>query len=378
MNKTTWGLRALLIAAVAALLGTLTACSTYAPPDGLYLYYAAGTGETEHFQECIQPSQSGSYPVDDKIYLIPTSLRTWNVRADGHGDSKTPITSGTLPVVTTDENGRKTTQAGPEVNVWPTSDFFINTDCGDGKGKDDEGTGYKSPVVKFWEQTGRRYKIAEDGEDLFKVDNFRTMLLNTLVPAEEKALRQVTRKYDADVLDANTGDVWTAMENELQVNFQRELRAKLGGDFFCGQGYAGGRNVEWTEQVPTGEVDEATGLPKFEEKEEHGSCPPVRISIGDVSFKDSKIANARSDVYAAEQRAKAAKIDAQGQKERADILAKVGNSQGYLRLQEIEADKRRSDAQVESARVMSDACKRAPSCTVVVGASGNVNVPAGR
>lgn len=387
MNKITrWGAVGLAVAAVA----TVTACSTRAPADSIVLYYKSGTGDDKKFLECIKPGESGSYPVDDEIFEIPTSQRTWNIRADGTGDSKTPIASGTAQVKS--EDG-KTFQPGAEVNIFPTADFFLNTDCGDGKGKDDGGNGYKSPVVRMWENSGRRDwcghggiskdGLAEDGEGGgFDIEAFRCMLTNTLVPAEEKALRQEARKYSADDLDANTNDVWTTMERNLAPTFQQVLREKLGGDYFCGTGYAYGREVTWTEFKPVTEdgkpVLDGNGQPTYEEVKKTGTCPPVRISIGDIGFKNKSIADARADVYAAEQRAKAAKIDATAQKERADILTQVGNSQGYLRLQEIEADKRRSDAQVESARVMSDACKRAPNCTVIVGANGNVNVPAGR
>jgi hypothetical protein len=383
MNKfTRWGV----VAAVLTILATLTACATRAPSDSIVLYYESGTGDDKKFLECIKPGESGSYPVDDEVFEIPTSQRTWNIRADGTGDSKSPISSGTAQVKADDGS----TQPGAEVNIYPTADFFINTDCGDGTR---DGSGAKSPVVRMWENSGRRDwcglgGIAKDGlaEDDdgggFDIEAFRCMLTNTLVPAEEKALRQEARKYSADDLDANTNDVWTTMERNLAPTFQQVLRDKLGGDYFCGTGYAYGREVTWTEFRPVTEdgrpaLDDS-GQPVYKEVEKKGTCPPVRISIGDVGFKNKSIADARADVYAAEQRAKAAKIDAQGQKERADILTKVGNSQGYLRLQEIEADKRRSDATVEAARAASDACKRARNCTVIVGADGNVNVPAGR
>lgn len=360
MNKTIR--RGGIFLAVVAVAGTLTACSTYAAPDQIILYYSAGTGETREFQECIQPGASGSYPVDDEIYALPTSLRTWNIRPEG-GDSDKPIASGTLPTTT---NGA--TQPGPEVVVYATADFYLNSDCA--KGKD-------SPIVKFWETAGRRYGISADGEDGFNQDNFNRMLLNTLVPAEEKALRQETRRYNADALNDNIGNVWTTMENNLAPTFQRELKAKLGGDFFCGTGYAGGREVEWSEweQVYVAEPEpgvdlvpqlDESGQPVYSETKVRGTCPPVRISITDVNFRDKNIADSRARVYAAEQDAKAKQIEANGEAERAATLEGVGNSPGYIRLQEIEAQR-------EAAR----ACKTAKACTVIIGNPGDTSLPVG-
>lgn len=357
--------------AVAALGVTLTACSTYAAPDQIILYYSAGTGETREFQECIQPGASGSYPVDDEIFALPTSLRTWNIRPKG-GDTADPIASGTQP---TTVNGAD--QPGPEVVVYATADFYLNSDCGDGKGrKDDEETsGYKSPIVKFWESTGRRYGISGDGEDGFNQENFKTMLLNTLVPAEETALRAETRKYNADVLNDNIGNVWTTMERNLAPTFQRTLEEKLGGKYFCGTGFAGGAEVEWTEWRPKMKnggssmeeaVLDANGQPVYEEKKVKGTCPPVRITITDVNFRDPNIAKARANAYAAEQDANAKRITAQGEADRAAILEGVGNSPGYIQLQQIEAQKQAAEA-----------CKVSKNCTVIIGDPGDTSLPVG-
>jgi hypothetical protein len=354
MNKTTKIRRVTVGVLVLAVVATLTACATRAPSDSIILYYAAGAGENREFQECIEPGTDGSYPVDDEIFALPTSLRTWNIRPEG-GDSDQPIVSGTLP---TDN------QPGAEVAVFATADFYINSDCA--KGKD-------SPVVKFWESTGRRYGISADGEEGFDQGAFNRMLLNTLVPAEEKALREETRKYDADSLDANLGNVWTTMERNLAPTFLRTLRDKLGGDYFCGTGYAGGKKVSWTEWEMVTEDEKGSapvlnkeGQPTYREVERTGTCPPVRISITDVRFANKDIADSRNRVVAAENNAKADRIKAQGEADRAGILEGVGNSPGYVRLQEIEAQK-----------AAAEACKTAPSCTVIIGDIGGAQVPVG-
>lgn len=347
----------MLAIAAALVAGSLSACSTYAPADMVILYYTSGTGENREFHECIEPGKSGDYPIDDEIFALPTSIRTWNIRPKD-GDTNVPITSGTLPVAVDGADGG--TQPGAEVKVYATADFYLNTDCSKGK---------NSPIVKFWESTGRRYGISADGENGFSEGNFRKLLLNTFVPAEETAIRQETRKYNADNLDANIDAVWTTMERNLAPGFQRSLRDKLGGAYFCGTGYAGGRETTWKEWEP---VTDAAGTavlddnhqPTYEEVDKKGTCPPVRITITDVGFSDPDVAKARARVYTAEQNAKANRIDAQAQRDRAAILNRSANNPNYVELQRIDAQ-----------RAAADACRHAKDCTVVVDGRGNSLVP---
>lgn len=329
--------RTLITFGLIAVVGSTTAgCSTRTNSDEIILYYASGAGENKKFKECIKPGTSGSYPIDDEIYAMPTSQRTWNIRPNG-GDSKTPITSGSKPSA----DG----QPGPAVSIYATADFYLNVDCTGGK---------SSPIVQFWERTGRRYGIASNGEDGFNNKKWITMLMNTLVPAEEKALREQTMRYLADDLDANIGAVWTKIEAQLGVTFMSELKAKLGGEFFCGTGYAGGRKTTWDELVVN--ADGTTSTRKVE-----GTCPPIRVSISDINFADQGIAEARNRVYKAKAEAEAALIAARAEVDKAALLSKAANDPTYLRLREIEA-------QVEAAK----ACAANPNCTLVVGADGVV------
>jgi len=332
MNRHVRTLIALGLVAVAA--STTAGCSTRANSDEIILYYASGAGENKQFKECIKPGESGSYPIDDEIYALPTSQRTWNIRPAG-GDSKDPITSGSKPSA----DG----QPGPSVSVFATADFYLNVDCAGGE---------SSPIVQFWERTGRRYGIASDGEDGFDQKKWITMLMNTLVPAEEKALREQTMRYLADDLDANLGSVWSKIEAQLGDTFMAELKAKLGGEFFCGTGYAGGRKTTWDELVMN--TDGTTGTRKAE-----GTCPPIRVSISDINFTDAGIAEARNKVYKAKTEAEAALIAARADVDKAALLSKAANDPAYLRLKEIEA-------QLEAAK----ACAANPNCTLVIGADG--------
>lgn len=343
----------------------LTGCTVRPPADQIVLYYKAGAGDNKEFKQCIEPGQSGPAPVDDEAFYLPTSLRTWNIRPQG-GDTDQPIRSGTKPVEVINQDGTKTTQPGPEVVVYAVTDFYLNTNCGGGRA--DNG-GKESPIVQFWENTGRRaWKdgkgIASNGDGNFHEDVWRVMLLNTLVPAEEKTMRQETRKYNADDLDANLNGVWQQMERNLGPLFLAELRAKVGGDYFCGTGYQRGRNVEWTEWV----VDEAAapgpdGTKPVKEEKKSGPCPPVRISIIDVNFADDGIAKARADVFKAQQEAQAKLIRARAELEENNILGQA-NSEVALRYKEIEA-------QLAAA----EACRANPNCTVIIDGRGNTTIP---
>lgn len=340
MNRTA---RTLITLGLVAIVGSTTAaCSTRADADEIILYYAAGAGDNKEFKECIKPGQAGSYPIDDEIYSLPTSQRTWNVRPDG-GDSKIPITSGSKP----SGDG----QPGPSVSIFATADFYLNVDCSNKKA---------SPIVQFWERTGRRYGIATDGENGFDNKKWITMLLNTLVPAEEKALREQTMRYLADDMDANIGAVWSKIEAQLGTTFMTELKAKLGGEFFCGTGYAGGRKTTWEEPILNADgtvVVNTDGTTKTRKVE--GTCPPIHISISDINFTDPGIAEARNKVYKAKSEAEAAMIAARAEVAKAGLLSTAANDPAYLRLKEIEA-------RLEAAK----ACAANPNCTMIVGADG--------
>ena len=312
MNRT----RTLIAAALGlTLAGALSACSTRPNADEMYLYYLNGSVDQKKFDSCVSPNGKGDWQANNDIFALPTSLRTWNIRPKG-GDTDQPIKSSSKPVGT---------QPGPDVVVYVTAEFYLNTNC-DG--------GAKSPVVQFWEQTGRRYGVS-DASGEFSADGWNRMILNTLVPAEEKSLREVTRNYTADDLDANTNGIWKTMETQLGTTFLAELKAKTGGDYFCGPGYDRARPA----------------------------CPPVRISITDVNFADQGIADARARVFKAEQDAKAALVAAQSQVDVANKLAQAGSNPNYLKLKEL-----------ETWLAGIQACAQNPNCTTFAGEPGAIAV----
>lgn len=314
------------------ILGTATACSTRAPSDMITLYYKDGPGDNKVFSECIQPGTAGSYPIDDKVFELPISLRTWNIRPDGKGDSKDAITSGSKPGV----DG----QPGPSVSIYASVDFYLNTDCTDE---------VNSPIVQFWQSLGRRYDVAGGDKGKFNEGNWRKMLLNTLVTAEEKALREQTMKYSADAMDANLDGVWTKIQNGLEDTFQAELKSKTGGNFFCGAGYQRGKLVNY--EKPVSEDGKTVKL--------SSTCPPIHISISDINFTDSGISEARAKVYKAQQEAKEAMIRAQAEVDKAALLSTAAKDTAYMEMLRIQA-------QLEAAK----ACAANPNCTLIIGAQG--------
>jgi hypothetical protein len=316
--------RGIAAACALAALAALTACSTRPPADEVYLFYKDGSVDTKEFQECVEPNGKGPWQANNKVFTLPTSLRTWNIRPSG-GDTDQWIRSSSKP----GPNG----QPGPEVGVFATAEFYLNTNCDDPDG-DGPLTAKDSPVVQFWEKTGRRYKVS-DGDGTFSDEQWRTMLLNTLVPAEEKAIREVTRNYTADELDANANGVWKKMEDALGTTFLTELKAKTGGDYFCGPTYDRAKK----------------------------DCPPIRISITDINFADPGIAEARAKVFKAEQDAKAALIAAQSQVDVANKLSQAGKDAGYVRLKEL-----------ESQLAAAQACAANPNCTLIIGGPAGVNI----
>lgn len=369
-------IRALAVATVGTLLvGGAAACSTAADqPDYLLVRYSKEVGGGISFKECVQPSRKTGSTFNDQNFALPISLRTWNVLPEG-GDSKVPVQTGTKRTVVP---GSKTneTRPGPDVKVYTKTEFYLNTDCGKANG-DGISTDKTSPVVRFWENTGRRYNVAtdgtaaqaEDGTGGFNAAGWNNMLINTAVTAKDKAVRSASRNYDADDLDSNVGGVWTQMEQQMSKDFGVELNASIGGgDYFCGPQYRRDATtgqpvkVAWTEQVP-----DPAKPGTFKPEEKSGTCPPVRISITDVVFADDKTAAARANVSAAELNRQADSINSQSKVDVANKLKEAGAEGAEVQRQQTQLDiERERTKQVQ-------ACAANPNCTVVVGNAG-VNV----
>lgn len=332
-------------------LGSLMACSSRAEPDEIGLYYTKGSVEGTKFQECIEPSTKGPGTVNDQVYWLNTGLATWNIQPEG-GDTNVPITAGSKP----DANG----QAGPQVHVWATTEFYLNSDCTDENGKETT----QAPIVLFWEKTGRRYKVTADIRD----GNWKNMLLNTLVPVLERTMQSVTRLFTADELDANVADTWAKAEALMREEFTAQLRSKVGGDYFCGPEYQRDRDVTWTQKtVKSEKVEETVAgkkvmVDKFTfgpDESKTGQCPPVKVAISNVDYADKGLQDARAATRKAAEEAKRRLIEAQAKVDEANILSKAAQDKNYMRLKEL-----------ENQLQMAQACASNPNCTLIIGADG--------
>lgn len=341
-------IRALAVSAVATgLLLTGAACSTIAEPETIVLQYSGGSVEGTKFTTCIEPSEKGAGVINDHNFVLPVSLRTWNIRPEG-GDTNVPINSAT-------KQGADGA-AGPAVSVWAKVEFYLNTDCKNDKGE----VSKDSPVVQFWEKTGRRYQADTP-------EGWRNMLLNTLVPAEEGSLRAELRKYTADQLDANTDGIWDRIEAAASKAMGASVRSSVGGDYFCGPAFQRGAIVSWEES----QVDPVTGAVTPVTPAPSGKCPPVKIEITEIDFADPGIQAARTNVRKAQEDARANLIAAEAKVKEAELLAKANRNPQYLEFERLERDleiSRQRTRQVEL-------CAANPNCTVIVSdGSAGVNI----
>lgn len=357
--------RALAVAAVAVLAGSQAGCSAErTEANQIKIYYMAGTGDDRVFSQCIAPGTAGPPMYDNDVYTLPVDARTWNVLPDPGADSNTPLTVGSAQVVTDPKT--HATRSGPQVDVWYTTDFFINWDCGwdwtkslkDQKGKAD------SPIVRFWESAGRSAQLSDNNGN-FDIAKWKDMLRTRLVTIERDVLQQQTKLFDSDTLKDNIGDAYERMEAQLGPAFQVKLQQKMGGQFFCGTGFAGGKQVSWQEPMldDSGKpaMDPVTKLPKTEERK--GACPPVRIDITNIDLHDPAAQAAADAVYVAEQTAKAAKVKADSDEQ----VARLATDPNVMRMREM-------DNQREIARL----CASGANCTLIQGVGPNVNVNAGK
>lgn len=336
-----------------AVFSTVVACSTRAEPDEIGLYYTKGSLEGTKFQECIEPSTKGPGTVNDEVYWLPTSLRTWNIQKQG-GDTAEPIVAGTKP--------NASGQAGPQVKVWATTEFYLNSDCTDAQGKETTG----APVVLFWEKTGRRYGVTAASGD----SGWKNMLLNTLVPVLDRTIQGVSRNFTADEMDTDLNDTWSKAEALMRDEFTAQLRSKVGGDYFCGPEYQRERDVTWTqktvkhEQVERLIAGKKTLVDQYSfgpDETKTGQCPPVKVTISNADYADQGLQDARAATRRATEEAEKRVIEARAKVEESKILSQAASDPNYMRLKELETQLQ-----------MAQACAANPNCTLIIGADGAI------
>lgn len=339
-----------------------TGCSSWAEPEQIVLQYDVGANGGKTFKECIQPNTKGDAAINDENVNLTLTKRTWNITKPGQGgDTSEPIVSDTKP---TKVEGQSET-FGPKVNVYAKTEFYLNTDCG-AKDADGNFTDGQSPIVQWWERTGRRYGADGDG--------WGNMLLNTLVPAQRKAISIASRAFTADEVNTGANNTWAKMEAMAQATFLAELNAANGGaDYFCGPQFK--RNSDGTvAEVEYDEAildDKAPGGLKIVKKK--SKCPPVRISVMDAELADATIEAARVNNYVEQQNAKAAKTRADSIGAQANAIKDAGPAGAELQRQQVqlEMEKERTK-QIEK-------CASAAKAVCVIGGGGGtgVNVNAG-
>lgn len=293
-----------LVGATAALLST-TACAEIAEPDKVGLYYMEGPSDGYAFGHCIDPGTSDKWLANNSVVWLPNNIRTWNIAPEG-GDTKTPITVASKP--------EPNQPSGVQVNVWSQTNLTLNTTCVD---KD-------SVLVKFWERLGRRYAADQD-------EGWRNMLLNTVVPALEKATRVAVRVYSADELVAGT--VLPQLQTDVSIEFGKELKRVTGEDYFCGPSFTRGSST----------------------------CPAVEILIKDVDYADPGIQEARNNKQKALEQAAAQVAEAEGRVKAAAAQEKLYQSPEWVALQ-------KAQMQLEAIK----ACAASAKCTIIVGVDGQV------
>lgn len=308
--------------AAIAVAGTimLSGCATRAAPDEIILYYKAGVGDNREFVECIEPSQSGKYPIDDEVFSLPTNNRTWNVIPKG-GDSNTPFVASAKPTDST---------PGIEVKIYASIEFVLNTNCDEGK---------NSPIVQFWEKVGHRY-------DAHTPDGWLDMMKNTFVSVETEAFNTEVKRFSADELRYDLDNTKEKLRNLVVARMKIELEKKIGAkDIFCGTSF-----------------DRTTT-----------KCPDFHLTITDVFPANPDIQKSMDAVHAASEAAKAALIEAQS---KVDVARKTAEAtalnKDYIRLQELETQLEIAKEQTR----MAEKCAANQNCTVIVG--GNANVFPGR
>ena len=297
------------LAALLAALGllvTVSACSEIAEPDKVGLYYMEGQSDGYKFDHCIDPGKSDDALWNNSVVWLPNNLRTWNIAPEG-GDTNRPITVASKP--------EPNQPSGVQVNIWSQVNLMLNTNCAA------KGT---SPLVQFWEKIGRRYEADTDS-------GWKAMLLNTVVPALEKATRVVVRNYAADPLVAGTSlpEIQAAIAQE----FAGELKRVTGGEFFCGP-----------------EFNRATT-----------ACPVVQVLVKDVDYTDPGIQQARNNKQKALEQAAARVAEAQGEVDAAAKQRELYENPAWVALE-------KAKIQLEIAK----SCGQNPNCHMVMGADGTI------
>lgn len=314
--KKTRILQATALAIVAGLsLTFLSACSERVDTDYVGIYYLAGPSDGQKFDHCFDPGSSDDVAWNNDVYRVPANMRTWYVAPAGTpgADSNKAITVTAKP--------QQDQPSGVQVDIWSQVNFSLNTYCG-ADNKDPN-----SPLIQWWQRIGKRYKADT-------TEGWKDMLGVTLVSAQAAAARTVAKEYTADELVANTKR--EEVQARISQLLQDEIKRLTGGDFFCGPGF---------------------------DRKKPETCGELKFSIIDVDFTNKAVQDARDAKQAAQEKAAALAIEAQGQVDAANKLRELYNNPAWVAMQV-------ADKQKEAAL----ACAQAPNCVLIVGGGNGANV----
>lgn len=203
-----------------ALLATIVAWPFEKVPNGYTaVSYGGGMFEGQHFQG-ERPGPAGIFfnGWGDKLFLYPTTLRTYIVSAHGNeGDRE-----GSDSITAIDSNGVEVTY---EVAVY----FKLNLGV----------------LREFHEAIGLKYHAWCDAGATNCSDGWEHMLNDTLRQQLENALQATTRAHSTeDFLKADTiRNIQTEIELNLKDNVNRVLGSGIDTEFFCGPDYVAGTDV---------------------------------------------------------------------------------------------------------------------------------------
>ncbi len=344
-------LRALAGMAALTLAGAgLAGCTAVAPPDQIGLYYYQGSVEGNRFDHCFLPGQTDAEPINDYVVWLPTNTRYWRYALDDKADVKAGIKVAGLP--------RKGETTGKNVDVFSQTALNLNTNCG----KDEKAA--DSPLVQYWERTGRRFgagwggeNSTDEGRNLKGEPGWDAMMVALVDVSLQAAIRDVAGKYDPDAMVGNAPGVRASMQAEIGRRFQENLNRAAGGpDYFCGPTFPRGKHAPWPEIADDG----VTKIKK------EGPCPPVEVTITNITG-DPAVQAATNEKFAARERATAALIGAQSLLDVRDKLATALGDPNFVRyLLEQERTKQIQLAEQERTK-QAEICAEKPGCVVRVG-----------
>ncbi|MDP1795404.1 MAG: SPFH domain-containing protein [Acidimicrobiales bacterium] len=319
------GAKRVVVSIVAGIVGLVVLSTIFGawkstPVDQIGLHYSGGPIEGTKFQKVVEPGSGRRFlGLADTLVLLPVTQRDYTANSDEGADG--------APIVAP-------AKGGVEMLFEVAAYFTLNT--GD------------KTVRQFYERVCVKFQCdSESGWDQMLRINFRGPI--------EQAIQQEIRAFTVDQLYAgvtNTSaplvgeDTAVAILEQVQNNIAADLKENintvLGGAYFCG---------------PTFSRANADKCPDFQFQ--ITSAYPTSEAVRAAYAKNSASAQAVID---AQNKAKAAVEEANGQRQAQAALAGLYSDRNYL-------DYLRALALQE--------CARNEKCTIVVSDGSDVNVNTG-